>query len=140
MMLMKEVSGIKTPERQRKLSDNDMEPLERKILPWFKDPSIKVSIWPVIKGSVGKDLSKIRIPVVFNDPTGLLQKCCQQMEYNHILDEASKVKDPALRLAYVAVYGAARFTSLERNSAKPFNPLCGETYEYITEDFEFLAE
>jgi hypothetical protein len=33
---------------------------------------MKVSIWAIIKDSIGKDLSKMSVPVYFNDPTGLL--------------------------------------------------------------------
>lgn len=50
----------------------DDEPLEREQLPWLKDPNAKVSIWAIIKDSVGKDLSKMSVPVFFNDPTSLL--------------------------------------------------------------------
>jgi hypothetical protein len=38
------------------------------------------------------------------------------------------------------VYAAAQLTICERNCTKPFNPLLGETYEYATDDFEFLSE
>jgi hypothetical protein len=31
--------------------------MERFELPWLKDPKIKVSIWAIIKDSLGKDLS-----------------------------------------------------------------------------------
>jgi hypothetical protein len=49
-----------------------LEPIERMELPWFKDPNIKVSIWAIIKDSIGKDISKLSVPVYFNDPTSLL--------------------------------------------------------------------
>ena len=117
------------------------EPKERSELPWFKDPGIKVSIWAIIKDSIGKDISKLSVPVYFNDPTSLLQKCAQSMEYNHILDQIGVLQgDPSYRLAYMAVYAAAQLTICERNANKPFNPLLGETYEFVTDDFEFLSE
>ena len=62
------------------------------------------------------------------------------MEYVDILAQASKTEDQALRLAMVAVFGCTITTITERNTSKPFNPLLGETYEYITDDFEFLSE
>lgn len=55
-------------------SDDD-EVAEREQLPFLKDPNVKVSIWAIIKDSIGKDISKISVPVFFNDPTSLLQKC-----------------------------------------------------------------
>ena len=53
-------------------SSEDNEPQERDQLPWFKDPNVKVSIWAILKDSIGKDISKISVPVYFNDPTSLL--------------------------------------------------------------------
>lgn len=52
--------------------ENDDEPLEREELPWLKDPNAKVSMWAIIKDSIGKDISKLSVPVYFNDATSLL--------------------------------------------------------------------
>jgi hypothetical protein len=54
------------------LEEDDDEPLEREELPWLKDPNAKVSIWAIIKDSIGKDISKLSVPVYFNDCTSLL--------------------------------------------------------------------
>ena len=51
------------------------EPLERDALPWLKDPNSRPSIWTILKDTVGKDFSRMSVPVYFNDPTSLLQKC-----------------------------------------------------------------
>ena len=32
------------------------------------------------------------------------------------------------------------FTMLENTAFKPFNPLLGETYEFVNDDMEYLAE
>ena len=55
--------------------NSEAEVQEREQLPWLKDPSVKVSLWAIIKDSIGKDISKLSVPVYFNDPTSLLQKC-----------------------------------------------------------------
>ena len=57
------------------------EPLKRLELPWQKDPDVKLSIWSVIKDSLGQDISRITVPVFFNEPTSILQKQAQCMEY-----------------------------------------------------------
>ena len=64
------------------------EPKERDILPWLKDPAQRPSFWTILKDTIGKDISKMSMPVYFNDPTSLLQKCAMAMEYNFLLDEA----------------------------------------------------
>lgn len=44
----------------------------RETLPFFKDPKVKISLWTIIKDSIGKDISKITVPVYFNAPLSLL--------------------------------------------------------------------
>lgn len=135
------MSSNKSEDGSQNLIENELK--ERLELPWFKDPNIKVSIWAIIKDSIGKDISKLSVPVYFNDPTSLLQKCAQSMEYNHILDQAIAIKNEEnaiKRLAYVAIYSISQLTICERNATKPFNPLIGETYEFVNNDMEFLSE
>ena len=110
------------------------------MLPYFKDPKVKISIWGILKDSMGKDLSKLAVPVYFNDPTNILQRCCSSMEYCDVLDKAVDDKDAIRRLALVAVYCITNLCSVERNTTKPFNPLLGETYEYEAKNYRFLAE
>lgn len=110
------------------------------MLPFFKDPKIKISIWTIIKDAIGKDLSKMSVPVYFNDPTSILQKCATSMEYNSLLDVAIQQHDSLRRLAYIAAYSMTLLTCIERNTTKPFNPLLGETYELVNSKFKFIAE
>lgn len=39
---------------------------------------------------MGKDLTKIALPVYFNDTSGMLQRTAAAFEYTDILDRASK--------------------------------------------------
>ena len=110
------------------------------MLPWLKDPNAKISFWAIIKDNLGKDISKLSVPVFFNDPTSLLQKCAQSMEYNELLDRAGTEPNPAKRIALIAIHGISQVTICERTVSKPFNPLLGETYEYVCNDFSYLAE
>ena len=43
-------------------------------------------------------------------------------------------------MAIVGVFGVSMFTLIEKTNTKPFNPLLGETYELVTNDFEFISE
>lgn len=54
------------------MAEEPMDPPERFELPWLKDPKIKISIWTIIKDSIGKDISKMSVPVYFNDPMNIL--------------------------------------------------------------------
>ena len=62
------------------------------------------------------------------------------MEYNFLLDLACKEQDPVKRHALVAVHMITTLTICERTTSKPFNPLLGETFEFVNDDFEYLAE
>ena len=117
------------------------EPAERDRLPWFKDPSLKAGLWAILKDNIGKDLSKIALPVTFNEPISLTQKCVQGLEYACILNSAAtRNEDIGFRCACVAMYGLATYASIERNNQKPFNPILGETFEYTDGDIECLTE
>lgn len=61
-----------------------------------------VSIWAVLKNSIGKELSKITMPVVFNEPLSFLQRMTEYMEYARLLRMASEQDDPVERMKYVA--------------------------------------
>lgn len=62
------------------------------------------------------------------------------MEYNDILDLAAKEADPMKRIALVAVHQISSMSMIEKITTKPFNPLLGETFEFVTPQFEYLAE
>ena len=101
---------------------------------------MKVSIWAILKDSIGKDITKMSVPVYFNEPLNLLQKAAQYNEYSYILDKACQELEQAKRMALVSIFSITGLTSLERANTKPFNPMLGETYEFVEDDKEFLAE
>lgn len=127
-------------EEQKSEEEGNIEPLERTTLPFLKDPKTKISVWAILKDAIGKDLSKMSLPVYFNDPSNILQRNAIQMEYNYILEDAIKQTESIRRLAYVSVYATSMFTNLAKSCAKPFNPMLGETFELVNPKFTFLAE
>ena len=92
------------------------------------------SLIAFVRKNVGKDLSTISMPVSANEPTSLLQKVAEQLEYSYLLDSAAKEKDILDRLMYVAAFAVSQFSSgrtKERAIRKPFTPLLGETFELV---------
>ena len=59
------------------------------------------NIWSVLKNCIGKELSKITMPVVFNEPLSFLQRMAEYMEYSYLLRLASQQQDPVTRMQYV---------------------------------------
>jgi len=88
----------------------------------------------ILKSMIGKDMTKMTLPVSFNEPTSLLQRVAEDMEYTELLDTAAERADPSERMVYVATFAASEYASTIGRVAKPFNPLLGETYEYVRPD------
>ncbi|XP_046964444.1 oxysterol-binding protein 1 [Vanessa cardui] len=92
-------------------------------------PNYPLSLWSIMKNCIGKELSKIPIPVNFSEPLSMLQRLTEDYEYSSILDQAAKFSDPAQQLAYVAAFTVSSYATTACRTTKPFNPLLGETYE-----------
>ncbi|XP_035507175.1 oxysterol-binding protein-related protein 6 isoform X2 [Scophthalmus maximus] len=102
-----------------------------------------INLWNILRNNIGKDLSKVSMPVELNEPLNTLQRMCEELEYSELLDKAAETEDPFERMALVAAFAVSGYSSTYfRAGSKPFNPLLGETYECIREDkgFCFLSE
>jgi len=96
----------------------------------------------ILRSMIGKDMSKMTLPVTFNEPTSLLYRCGEDMEYADLLDLAADRADSIERLMYTAAFAASEYASTIGRVAKPFNPLLGETFEYVRPDknYRFFIE
>ncbi|KAF2757171.1 hypothetical protein EJ05DRAFT_501700 [Pseudovirgaria hyperparasitica] len=114
----------------------------RKRLKMDADDRPKISLWGILKSMIGKDMTKMTLPVSFNEPTSLLQRVAEDMEYTDLLDQAADRMDSTERMVYVAAFAASEYASTIGRVAKPFNPLLGETYEYARPDkgYRFFIE
>lgn len=92
-------------------------------------PNHSLNLWFFMKNCIGKDLSKIPMPVNFNEPISMLQRLTEDYEYSELLDKAATLTDPGEQLAYVAAFAISGYSTTGNRIGKPFNPLLGETYE-----------
>lgn len=92
-------------------------------------PNYPLNLWSIMKNCIGKDLSKIPMPVNFNEPLSMLQRLTEDYEYADLLDKAAECDDPCEQLAYVAAFTISSYSTSSNRTGKPFNPLLGETYE-----------
>ncbi|XP_071000669.1 oxysterol-binding protein-related protein 6 isoform X12 [Oncorhynchus clarkii lewisi] len=102
-----------------------------------------INLWNILRNNIGKDLSKVSMPVELNEPLNTLQHMCEELEYTELLDRAADTEDPYERMAIMAAFVISGYSSTYyRAGSKPFNPLLGETYECIREDkgMCFIAE
>ncbi|KAJ2029818.1 hypothetical protein IWW57_001476 [Coemansia sp. S610] len=98
-----------------------------------------LNLWSFIKGAIGKDLSQISVPVFFNEPTSFLQRFTEDMEYCDLLEIATRVPRSEDRTLFVAGFAMSNYASTFGRIAKPFNPLLGETFEYVRPDKKYRA-
>ena len=94
------------------------------------------------KNLVGKDLSKIALPVILNEPATVLQKAAEScFEQSKTFTKVSYMHESSTeRLLYLAAANAGYYEQMIGRLGKPFNPMLGETYEYIAPDFRYMAE
>lgn len=116
-------TGYEDPVRKRLKMDQDDRP--------------KLSLWSILKSMIGKDMTKMTLPVSFNEPTSLLQRVAEDMEYADLLDIAADRPESMERLLYVSAYAISEYASTIGRVAKPFNPLLGETFEYARPDKQY---
>nr|XP_048296286.1 oxysterol-binding protein-related protein 3 isoform X5 [Myodes glareolus] len=115
----------------------------RTCLPAQGPNTSSVSLWSILRNNIGKDLSKVAMPVELNEPLNTLQRLCEELEYSELLDKAARMPSALERMVYVAAFAISAYaSSYFRAGSKPFNPVLGETYECIRRDkgFQFFAE
>ncbi|XP_036915913.1 oxysterol-binding protein-related protein 2 [Sturnira hondurensis] len=100
------------------------------------------SLWGILKKCVGLELSKITMPVAFNEPLSFLQRLTEYMEHTALVHRAARQPRALERMQCVAAFAVSAVASQWERTGKPFNPLLGETYELIREDlgFRFISE
>ncbi|XP_038216713.1 oxysterol-binding protein 1 [Zerene cesonia] len=74
-------------------------------------PNYPLSLWSIMKNCIGKELSKIPIPVNFSEPLSMLQRLTEDYEYSSVLDQAATFSDPAHQLAYVAAFTVSSYAT-----------------------------
>ena len=130
----------------------------REKLPVPQPDKNNTNFWSFLKQCIGRELSKITMPVQWNEPLSFLQRLSEYMNYAYLLDVASSKPDVEDRLKFVATFAVRfkirlffsdlpvthdNFSALAANidrMGKPFNPLLGETYELKGHGFRIVCE
>jgi len=106
-------------------------------------PPCNISLASILRKSIGKDSSGMVMPMGLNEPLNGLQRLCEELEYSDLLDKAAKEEDPLERLVLIAAFAVSNYAShRSRAERKPFNPMLGETYEYVdaAKQIRFVSE
>jgi hypothetical protein len=100
------------------------------------------SLWKQLSQYIGKDVtSMISLPAWVFEPISFLQIMAEPMEYSELLIKASESNDPTNRMGYLMAWICTGYSCAVR-SKKAFNPLLGETFEFVPADkrWKFYAE
>ena len=137
-MLMDEPSSKSASMRRRILGTG-----RRTRLPAMAPTTTGLNLWNLLCKNIGKDLSKISMPVTLNEPLSVLQRLCEELEYSELLEKAASSDFAMERMMWVAAFAVSAYGYCnDRAGHKPFNPLLGETYECVRDDkgFKYVAE
>lgn len=98
---------------------------------------MKCPAWPL---SCFADLPPLSLQVNFNEPLSMLQRLTEDLEYHELLDKAVKCESSTEQMCFVAAFSVSSYSTTVHRTAKPFNPLLGETYELDRlEEFGFRS-
>ncbi|XP_060048790.1 oxysterol-binding protein 2 isoform X2 [Erinaceus europaeus] len=92
-------------------------------------PNYSLNLWSIMKTCIGRELSKIPMPVNFNEPLSMLQRLTEDLEYHQLLDRAVHCASAVEQMCLVAAFSVSSYSTTVHRIAKPFNPMLGETFE-----------
>ncbi|GAB1289523.1 Oxysterol-binding protein 2 [Apodemus speciosus] len=92
-------------------------------------PNYSLNLWSIMKNCIGRELSRIPMPVNFNEPLSMLQRLTEDLEYHHLLDKAVNCTSSVEQMCLVAAFSVSSYSTTVHRIAKPFNPMLGETFE-----------
>ncbi|KAM7009101.1 oxysterol-binding protein 1-like isoform 1-T1 [Tautogolabrus adspersus] len=121
-----EQSLASNPESPQPL---ELEPVRQRRTRIPDKPNYYLNLWSIMKNCIGKELSKIPMPVNFNEPLSMLQRLSEDLEYFELLDKAAKCQSSLEQMCYVAAFTVSSYSTTVHRTGKPFNPLLGETFE-----------
>uniref|UniRef100_A0A1A8VBN1 Oxysterol-binding protein n=1 Tax=Nothobranchius furzeri TaxID=105023 RepID=A0A1A8VBN1_NOTFU len=107
----------------------ELEPVRQRRTVIPDKPNYYLNLWSIMKNCIGKDLSRIPMPINFNEPLSMLQRLTEDLEYSELLDRAACCDSALDQMCLVAAFSVSSYSTTVHRTAKPFNPLLGETYE-----------
>ncbi|XP_017269329.1 oxysterol-binding protein 2 isoform X1 [Kryptolebias marmoratus] len=111
------------------VSGKELQPRRQRRTRIPDKPNYSLNLWSIMKNCIGKELSKIPMPVNFNEPLSMLQRLSEDLEYHELLDKAARCESSLEQMCLVAAFSVSSYSTTVHRTAKPFNPLLGETYE-----------
>jgi hypothetical protein len=121
-----------TAKAQKKINDSSSEDEELDLTIATVDTEQRSSLVQLLTDAIGIDITRITVPVSYNEPTTFIQRVMEAYTHCYLLRVANQVvaTDPDLAMLYVGAFSLSTFAVAIQRVSKPFNPLLGETFEY----------
>ena len=78
------------------------DPGRRTAIPAPGADNSHIGIMTILYNNIGKDLSRVSMPIALNEPVSLLQRLSEELEYSELLDIANHIEDPFERMVSLA--------------------------------------
>lgn len=132
-------------ERQISLKKTDFEIFGDNFSCYFFDfrktlPSVLKSSNSMVSDMV-KNLTKEKasLPVTYNEPLSMLQRQIESFQFYNLLEKLYSEKEIEMKFAYLAGFMTAEISLNIHRLLKPFNPILGETYEFVDVNHKFRS-
>lgn len=79
------------------------------------------------------------LPITYNEPLSMLQRCIEPFQNFDLLDKAYNEINLEDTFCYLSAFVISEYCFNINRLLKPFNPILGETYEYIDKENGFIA-
>ena len=125
---MTKIVGISEPRKALPLKPEGYKPMDLS------------KLMTLMKTIIGKDLSKFSLPVFLNEPLSILQKSAEFLCFADLFEEAVTEPCPFRRMVLVSTFAAATQWFVVNRTSKPFISMLGETFEIVTDKFQYYGE
>lgn len=129
--LEKKISSVKI---EKTLFDSYTHEKRKKLTSIIKSSNSMIS-------DLVKSLMKERpaLPISYNEPLSMLQRQIESFQFFDLLEKVHNNQEIEFKLANIAGFIVADISLNINRLLKPFNPILGETYEYIDVNNKFRS-
>lgn len=132
-------------EKQISLKKSDFELFGNNFSAYFFDKRTKLPTLLKSSNSMISDMvksamkEKASLPITYNEPLSMLQRQIESFQFYYLLEKVYSEKEIELKYANIAGFVVSEISLNINRLLKPFNPILGETYEYVDINYKYRS-
>lgn len=132
-------------EKQISLKKSDFELFGQNFSAYFFDKRVNLPFLLKSSNSMISDMvksamkEKASLPITYNEPLSMLQRQIESFQFYYLLEKVYSEKEIELKFANIAGFIVSEISLNINRLLKPFNPILGETYEYVDVNYKFRS-